>query len=108
MIKPPSGVKADESEVLIPNIQPIKIKGKLIYNESGQAHNIIRLAKEILYNYPQLKEKSSSFNYNMIVPRSHVESIKLIEEIGKDNQKVPILLFFERSEDKKDTEIKSF
>jgi len=83
----------EKVNILQPSQEVINVKGKLFYHESSQSHSIIKLTKEIISNYPQLKEKQGSFNYSMFVPKSQEEMEKLI----KDTNKVPILLFFERS-----------
>lgn len=89
--------KCGEASILQPNQEVINVKGKLFYHESAQSHSVIKLTKEVLYNYPQLKEKMSSFSYNMFLPRSNKEVEELMKSFEKEINAVPILLFFERN-----------
>ncbi len=72
------------------------VRGEIFYHESAQAHSIIRLTKELLCHYPQLREKSASFSYLMVVPRSIEEVKKQLKELKKYPERVPIILFLER------------
>lgn len=80
---------------LVPSQQLLRTNGKMLYNESAQAHNILKINKRVLSKYPQLREKNSSFRYDMIVPESQEEMLKFLQEIKKDRL-VPIFLFFEK------------
>ena len=86
--------KSNETTTLLsPNHEAIKINGKLFYSEGDQSWNIIRLKKDVLKEFPQLKEKRGSFSYKMVIHRSPEEIKKSISEVGKDGA-IPILLFF--------------
>ena len=88
-------VKRKEQEIILsPSKNTIKIKGKLFYSEGAQSWNIIRLRREVLHEFPELKEKSASFGYTMIVPKTNDEVKKAILDIEKGV--IPILLFFRR------------
>ena len=67
----------------------------MTYSEGNQAWSVMRLKKELLHEFPQLKEKREQFLYKMIIHRS-LEGLK--EEIGKlecsKDEVVPVLLFF--------------
>jgi hypothetical protein len=80
---------------LVPSQQLLRTNGKVLYNESAQAHNILKINKTVLNKYPQLREKSSSFRYDMIVPETHEEMLQFIQEIKK-GRLIPICLFFEK------------
>ena len=82
--------------LLSPVRENLQINGKLVYNEHSQSWGIIRLKKEILHEYPQLKEKRGKFSYVMIIPKSFKDIKKFVKEY-EDNQKaVPLLLFFSK------------
>ena len=76
--------------------ETLKVRGKVFYHESAQAHSLIRLTKEVLSRYPQLREKQASFSYVMIVPRSKEELKKQLQELREKPERVPIILFLER------------
>lgn len=73
-----------------------KVRGKIFYHESSQAHSVLRFTKEILCHYPQLRDKSSSFSYLMVVPRSIEEVKTQLKELKKNPKRIPIILFLER------------
>jgi len=69
----------------------IQINGKLSYKESLGSWNVIQLQKEIIDLFPQLREKRSSFGYNMYYSRSFKESRKIMDELEK-KEIIPIFL----------------
>lgn len=72
----------------------ININGKLYYNESMQAWNKLKLKKEILDEFPELKEKRSIFSYDMIYHRNKEELEKELKRLAKEKIEVmPILLW---------------
>jgi len=73
------------------------IEGKISYSESSQAWNVLKIKKDIFQIFPQLKEKRSGFAYHMLVPRSFEEAKEKFKEIENSKEKVPILLFFEKT-----------
>ena len=77
---------------LIPRIEGPKIIGKLMYSESDQAWNTIRLRKEVLQRFPQLKEKRESFRYKMNIYHNYEDLIEEIQEMKKSSTVVPILM----------------
>jgi viroplasmin and RNaseH domain-containing protein len=80
--------------ILAPKRETLEIEGKLFYSEGSQAWNIIRLKKDLLYNFPQLKEKRSNFSYKMIMPHSLEELKSMIKNLESNSPNIPILLFF--------------
>jgi hypothetical protein len=78
---------------LSPKKETLKIKGNLFYNESAQSWSVIRFKKEILQEFPQLKDKRGSFGYFMVMNRTFGDMKKEISEIEKKGDVLPILLF---------------
>ena len=62
--KPNSEKKQMDCKMLIPT-NKIEIKGKISYKESSQAWSIIRLKKQLINEFPELKEKRSKFSYEL-------------------------------------------
>ena len=85
--------QGNEITFLTPHSHLFQVAGRIFYSEGDQSWNTIRLKKEILQQFPQLKEKSSSFGYVMIIPRSQEEMKKLVDE---KKESLPILLFFHK------------
>lgn len=96
MVKPQ--IQKQEISFLNPSQETLKITGKLFYSEGDQSWNVIRLKKEILHKFPQLKEKSSKFSYQMVVPQSSDEIKDLLKEV---RESIPILLFLCREKNEK-------
>lgn len=71
----------------------INIDGKILYSESNQAWNLIKLKKEFLNEFYQLKEKRSKFSYNMIYYRSYEELEKAIKDLKSKDSIIPFLMF---------------
>jgi len=89
----PSSKKPQEEIVsLTPRTEGPKIIGKLMYSESDQAWNTIRLRKEVLQRFPQLHEKRENFRYKMNIYHSYEELLNDIQEMKKNQEIVPILM----------------
>lgn len=84
------------SQILRPVKETLEISGKLSYKESNQCWNTIRLKKEILNEFPMLKEKRASFSYRMLLHRDYEELEKLIRKMKREKQPLPILVWLLR------------
>ena len=82
-----------EAQTLRPQKNAIEIKGRLSYSEGIRAWNIIRFKKELINEFPQLKEKRSAFSYKMIFYQNVKELEKALRKIKQDGEALPILLF---------------
>ena len=72
----------------------INVKGKIHYNESKQAWGNIKLKRELINEFPQLKEKRSAFSYQLIYHRDPKELQKVIQKMIKEGREImPILMF---------------
>ena len=80
-----------ERKVLTPK-RIIDIDGKLAYAEGFQSWNLIRLKKEIVDEFPQLKEKRSNFSYKLIFCRNHEELLNHIKKL-REEEVMPLLLW---------------
>lgn len=85
-----------EWKILQPSNKMINITGKMFYRESIQAWNTMRIKKEILSEFPALKEKRSVFSYQMIFYKEYDELERAIKRMKKDNLPPPLLLFFRK------------
>lgn len=89
----PSSKKPIEDIVpLVPRTEGPKIVGKLMYSESDQSWNTIRLRKEVLQRFPQLTEKRDAFRYKMNIYHNYEELLKDIQDMKKGSVIVPIML----------------
>ena len=74
----------------------IESKGRILYSESSQAWNLVRLKAEFLNNFHQLKEKTSKFSYNLIYYRTYEEFEKAVNELIKKGEVLPVLMFLKK------------
>lgn len=86
-----------ESKILQPGKKVINLTGKMFYRESIQAWNTLRLKKEIIAEFPALKEKRSSFSYQMIFYSEFDVLEKAIRKMKKDKLPPPILMFLRQN-----------
>ena len=84
---------------LIPTDKQKTITGKLAYNESVRAWNIIRLKKDILDYYTQLRQKNSTFSYEMQVSYHYDIIEKLIKKAKKEGRAPPLMLWLKIEEE---------
>ena len=83
-----------EKKTLIPR-KVINVAGKMHYNESNQAWSNIKFKKELVDEFPQLKDKRSNFSYEILFYRDTAELEKTMNEIKKKKGDVlPLLMFF--------------
>lgn len=85
-----------ETKVLQPRRTPLNMKGRISYRETDQAWNLIKLRREILNEFADLKEKRSKFLYQMIFYRTYAELEAYVKKIKKEGSALPILLFLEK------------
>jgi hypothetical protein len=79
----------------------INVEGKLIYCERDQAWNLLRLKKEVLNEFYQLKEMRSKFSYHMVYYRTYEELEKAVKELKKKGElALPFLVFLYKDEEK--------
>lgn len=82
-----------EGKILQPTRNILDIKGKIAYGDSSQSWSNIRLKKEIVNEFPALKEKRANFSYNLIFYRSYNELEKAIKKMRRQKVPLPLLLF---------------
>ena len=73
--------------------QILTTKGTLFYHESDRAWNTLRLKKEVLHEFPNLKNKENKCIYLMKLHRSYDSLKKDLEQFEKKTKTVPIILF---------------
>jgi len=80
-----------EKKPLIPR-KIINVKGKMLYNESKQAWSNIKLKRELINEFPQLKEKRSNFSYELMFCRTSEDVNKALIELSKKEEVMPMLM----------------
>lgn len=82
-----------ESQTLRPQRQALEIRGKLSYSEHIHGWNTIRFKKELINEFPQLKEKLSVFGYKLVIYQDFKLLEKSIRKFKRTQEAVPILLW---------------
>jgi len=85
-----------ETRILQPTKTPLNIKGRISYRESEQAWNVIKLKKELINEFSVLREKRSSFSYQMLFYRTYDELEKAVRKMKREKSPLPILLFLQK------------
>lgn len=83
-----------DMQILRPTQETLESKGKFSYSEGSQAWSIIKLKKEVLQEFSQLREKRSNFSYRLMLFRSYKIMKKAIKDIQDKEQPLPLLLCF--------------
>jgi len=82
-----------ETQILRPQKNKLEIIGKLSYFESTHSWSCLNLKKAILEEFPQLKERVSSFGYKMIFYHEYENLEKFIRKLKRDGEALPILVW---------------
>jgi len=85
-----------EPKILQPTQKVLNQFGKMSYGESVRAWNTIRLKKDIINEFSNLKEKTSNFIYNLIFYRTYEELELAIRKMKKEKKPLPMLLFLQK------------
>jgi hypothetical protein len=85
---------AMEEQILRPSRNEIKAKGNMYYQAEDHAWNLLRIKKEILNEFKQLKERMSKFTYNMLFYSEWNEFEKAMRKYRKDGLPPPIMIWF--------------
>ena len=82
-----------EEQTLRPLRNSIQIKGKISYRESTGCWSLIALSKQIIREFPQLKEKQSKFGFKMAFYYEHKDLERTVRKIKREGEALPILLW---------------
>ena len=79
--------------VLRPWYDTLEAGGTMSYDNNAECWNTIRVRKDFVKQFPQLKEKRAKFSYKMQFHASYDELRKSIEKMNKNREPLPILLY---------------
>lgn len=82
---------------LVPDLEVLKIDGKLVYHEGSRAWSKILMKKELIGVFKQLRDKQNFFGYTMEYPLSEEAKREFIEFL-KNSDEWPIFLRFRKIE----------
>jgi len=86
--------KTSDGLVLRPWYDKLEVKGIISYDNNARSWNTIRVRKEVITQFPQLKEKRSKFGYKMVFYKSYEELKKAVEKIIENKEPLPLFLYF--------------
>ena len=84
--------------MLRPYNDKLDITGHVSYSEGYGAWNVIRLKKDLLNEFPQLREKTAKILYKLVFYKSHEELKQAIRRMDENKEAIPILLYFCKKE----------
>jgi hypothetical protein len=82
-----------QSQLLRPQKKEISFSGRLSYSWEVRAWNTIRLKKELVNEFPQLKERRSAFGYKTIFYHDYDKLERFIRKLRRDGEALPILVW---------------
>ena len=86
-------VTMKNNENLIPRTK-VESEGKVAYSESAQAWNVLKFKKDLVSEFPQLKEKRSKFSYRLVYHRDSKEFEKAVKKLVREEKSVmPLMLW---------------
>jgi hypothetical protein len=89
-------LKRNVSENVIVPRSIIKSRGKMYYKEANRAWCFLRLRKEILDEFDELREKYCNFSYDVVYYETYEELEKALRDFKKGGQPLPILMWLVR------------
>jgi hypothetical protein len=81
-------------KILKPSTVPIELEGKMTYNEHQRAWGILRLRKEILSEFPELRERNEKIRYKILFSRDFSKLDEQIALVKKTIGVSPLLVWF--------------
>ncbi len=85
-----------KSQTLRPQKETLEINGKLSYRESLRAWNTIRFKKELMAEFPDLKDRTARVGYNLVLHRDFVSFERDIRKLKRENGVIPFLISLKR------------
>lgn len=82
-----------EEQILRPLRNSIQVKGKISYRDSTGCWSLIALGKQIIQEFPQLREKRSKFGFKMAFYYEHKDLEKAVRKIKRKGEALPLLLW---------------
>ena len=74
--------------VLRPWFDKLEAEGSVSYESGVNRWNIIRIKKNFIKQFPQLKQKRSKFKYKMTFLPSYEQLRKYVDEIEEKSQEI--------------------
>lgn len=69
----------------------LNVEGNVSYSQGWRAWNIIRLKKDFLDEFPQLKEAQNKIGYKMVFHRTYDDLMEGIQDMKEQKGPLPIL-----------------
>jgi len=78
---------------LTPKPKPLIVDGTISYSESSRARNVIRLKKQIINEFEDLKDRNKDINYKLEYYRNFDKLQARIDKLANNQEGIPFLLF---------------
>ena len=86
----------ENTKYLKPTSEPLELEGKMAYNFDRRAWSDIKLKKEVVSQFPQLKERNKKFRYSLMVFKEFKELERQVRKIKIERGVTPLLVWFVR------------
>ncbi len=86
-------------KILQPSREKFEFKGNISYSENLRAWCIIRLRRELINEFPALKERRSKLGYHLTFYRDYDKLERAIRKMKMNNMPLPLLMFMEKRSD---------
>lgn len=88
-----------EDKIYLKPWELLNVEGKLSYNDGSRAWSVLRFKKEIITEFPQLKERRSKLFYNVVLTRNYDALLSFIKNMKNENKPLPLLVQFYKLKD---------
>lgn len=78
---------------ITPKPKPLVVDGVVSYSEANRARSVIRLKKEIIQEFDDLKRRDKSIGYKLEYHRDFDKLRERISELNNKEEGIPFLLF---------------
>ena len=78
---------------LAPKSKPLVVDGIISYSEANRARTVIRLKKEVVHEFEDLKSKDKSICYKLEYHRNFDKLKERVSELNNNEDGIPFLLF---------------
>ncbi len=86
-------------QILQPKIKPLISTGKLMYSDKYRSNCILALKKRIREEFDDLNKKSNLSHYQLEFYRTHTDFLNKVNEIVKNKEPIPFLLFIYKQQE---------
>ena len=93
-------------KIILQSLKPIddviNLQGPILYSPGSRAWNTIRIKRDLIFKFPQLKEKRAKFVYKMVLHKSFEQLETALKKMKRGKEAVPVLFFLYKEKQEPD------